>query len=169
MTPLRVRDNARQRRHVTGIRIGIVASQFNESVTKALLDGAQDALTEAGVARGCIETVSVPGAFELPVAAAAMASSGRVDAIVALGCLIRGETPQYAAIGQAVANGLMQVSVTQRIPVGFGVLIADSFAQAKARAGGRRGNRGQEAARAALAMIPRVWAIGRAGSRRRRR
>jgi len=147
--------------HVTGIRVGIVVSQFNESVTKELLDGARTVLIESGVARSRIDTVSVPGAFELPMAAAAMASAGRVDAIVALGCLIRGETPQYAAIGQAVANGLMQVSVGQRIPVGFGVIIAKTYPQAKARAGGHMGNRGSDAAQAAVAMVKLLRNLGK--------
>ena len=134
-------------------RVVIVASRFNESVTKALAVGAVDACRRRGIAPSAIRTLWVPGAFELPVAAAQAASRLKPSAIVAVGCLIKGETSQYAAIGQAVAGGLAQVSVSTKIPVGFGVIIAESFQQAKARAGGRRGNRGAEAAEAALDMM----------------
>jgi 6,7-dimethyl-8-ribityllumazine synthase len=130
----------------------LLASRFNESITQALVAGARTTLERHGVPRTSIHTLWVPGAFELPGAAARVAASLRPDAIVALGCLIKGETPQYAAIGHAVAHGLTQVSVSARIPVTLGVIIAASSAQARERSGGRMGNRGSEAALAALAM-----------------
>ncbi|MBI3325012.1 MAG: 6,7-dimethyl-8-ribityllumazine synthase [Candidatus Omnitrophica bacterium] len=133
-------------------RVIVVASQFNPSVTRALADGAVAALTEQGVPRDHIRVCWVPGAFELPLAVASAATEAKPDAIVALGCLIRGQTPQYAAIGQAVAAGLQQVSLEAGVPVGFGLIIAESMAQARERSGGRAGHRGREAALAALAM-----------------
>ena len=131
-------------------RIVVVASRFHESVTRRLVAGAVEACRRRGIARGAVRTIWVPGAFELPVAAAQAAERLRPQAIVAVGCLIKGQTPQYAAIGHAVAQGLVQVSVLTKIPVGFGVILAESFAQARARAGGTFGNRGHEAAEAAL-------------------
>ena len=133
-------------------RVVVIAARFNESITTALVDAACRTLVGHGVAAERIEVCWVPGTFELPVAAAC-AAAGRPDAIVAVGCLIKGETSQYAAIGQAVANGLAQVSVATGIPVGFGVIIADTIEQAEARAGGGAGNRGEEAALAALEMV----------------
>lgn len=132
-------------------RVVIVASRFNEPITRALVRGARQALRRAGVSNGAVGEVWVPGAFELPLAAS-VAAARKPDAIVAVGCLIKGQTPQYEAIGQAVAQGLMHVSVAHQVPVGFGVVIAESVAQAKARAGGTMGNRGEEAAGAALEM-----------------
>ena len=143
---------SRERRARRRPRIVIVASRFNESVTKALAAGAVDACRRRGIAPSAIRTLWVPGAFELPVAAAQAAARLKPKAIVAVGCVIKGETSQYAAIGQAVAGGLAQVSVSSKIPVGFGVIVAESFDQATARAGGPRGNRGAEAADAALEM-----------------
>lgn len=138
----------------------LVASEFNPAITQSLVDGAQHALQESGVPRRQIRTVWVPGAFELPVAAAAAASRLQPEAIIALGCLIKGQTPQYTAIGQAAAEGLAQVSVSTQIPVTFGVIIADSAAQAAARAGGRAGHRGREAALAAVAMAKLLETLG---------
>ena len=142
-------------------RVVIVASRFNEPITRALVRGARARVRQAGFSDGAVSEVWVPGAFELPLAAS-LAAARKPAAIVAVGCLIKGQTPQYEAIGQAVANGLMQVSVTRQVPVGFGVIIADSVAQAKARAGGAMGNRGEEAAGAVLDMhaLKRRWRAG---------
>ena len=142
-----------QPRRLRGKRLVLVASRFNDSITRSLVSGAIRTLERRGVPPANIRTVWVPGAFELPVAASCIASALRPDAIVALGCVLKGQTPQYAAIGQAVAQGLAQVSVSARIPVTLGVIIAASYAQARARAGGRAGNRGSEAALAALDMV----------------
>ena len=131
----------------------LVASEFNRAITRSLVDGAQQVLQDSGVARRQIRTLWVPGVFELPVAAAAAATRLHPEAIIALGCVIKGQTPQYTAIGQAAAEGLAQVSVSTQIPVTFGVIIAESVAQATARAGGQAGHRGREAALAALAMV----------------
>lgn len=147
-------------------RIVVIASEFNVSITRALVDGAVQALTERGVRRARIRVYWVPGAFELPCAVACAASVAKPDAIVALGCLIRGATPQYAAIGEAVAIGLQQVCVTTRIPVGFGLIIADSVEQARERSGGRAGHRGREAALAALAMSEFCGKLRKKGSGR---
>ncbi len=137
-------------------RVVLVASRFNQAVTSELEAGARRVLERAGLSSKQISTVWVPGAFELPVAAAAAIASKRPDAVVALGCLIKGQTPQYAAIGHAVAEGLTQVAVTTRVPVTFGVIVADTFAQARNRAGGRSGHRGEEAAQAAVEMMAQV-------------
>lgn len=146
-----------KRRGRRAVRITVIASVFNKPVTEALMSGARAALRRHGIPARQIRCVWVPGAFELPVAAAALAASkARPDAIVAVGCVIKGETPQYAALGQAVMHGLAQVSVHDRMPVGCGVVIADSMAQARARAGGAVGNRGEEAALAALAMLETI-------------
>jgi len=134
----------------------VVASRFNEPITRKLVAGAVDTLLRHGVSRTNIKTVWVRGAFELPVTAAAVGDSLRPQAIIALGCLIKGQTPQYAAIGNAVAMGLMQVSVSKCIPLGFGVIVAESFSQARARAGGSMGHRGQEAALAAMDVARQV-------------
>ena len=131
----------------------IVAAKFHAAVEAALVEGAVRTLTKGGIARARIRVVSVPGSFELPAAAACAAEALRPQAIIAIGCLIEGDTPQYAAIGQAVYEGLIDVSVRTRIPVTCGVVMAHSLAQARARAGGSMGNRGTEAAEAALAMM----------------
>jgi len=138
---------------VQGKRVVILASRFNQAVTEGLVDGARQVLRRYGMTPARMPTYWVPGVFELPAVAAAVAATQHPDAMIALGCLLKGETPQYAALGYAVAQGLTQVSVAQGIPISFGVIIADSFAQAKARAGRGPSNRGREAALAALAMI----------------
>ena len=135
-------------------RFVILASEFNPSVTRALVRGASDALRGHGVPARRIRLIWVPGAFELPVVAARMAASRpHPSAIIAVGAILRGETPQYEVLAHAVAQGLAQVAVSSRIPVTFGVVVAATLAQAKARAGGSMGNRGKEAALAALAVL----------------
>ena len=127
----------------------LVASQFNPSITQSLVHGARATLARYAVPASRVKTVWVPGAFELPLAALREAKRKQTRAVIALGCLVKGKTPQYAAIGHAVADGLTQVALKTEVPVTFGVIIAESMAQAKARAG----NRGSEAALAALAMM----------------
>ncbi|MBI4343179.1 MAG: 6,7-dimethyl-8-ribityllumazine synthase [Candidatus Omnitrophica bacterium] len=135
-------------------RFAILASEFHPAIARALVRGATDTLRRHGIAGRRIRLLWVPGAFELPVVAARLARRRpRPDAILALGCLIRGETSQYDVIAHAVANGLSQVSVTSGVPVTFGLIVAQTPAQARARAGGRLGNRGEEAALAALAVL----------------
>ena len=135
-------------------RIVILASQFNQPISRALVHGATDVLRRHGVAARHLRLVWVPGAFELPVVAVRVARNRpRPDAIVAPGVLIRGQTCQHEVIAHAVAQGLSQVSVNTGVPVTFGVVVANTYAQAKARAGGAMGNRGTEAALAAIAVL----------------
>lgn len=131
-------------------RVAIVVSRFNEPITRRLLAGARDALREAGIPDSHVEEFWVPGAFELAVVAEEAAVSGRFRAIVALGCVIRGETPHFEYVAGEAARGLGNVALAHRVAVGFGVLTTEDEAQAEARAGGAAGNKGYEAAAAAL-------------------
>jgi 6,7-dimethyl-8-ribityllumazine synthase len=135
-----------------GARFLLIVSRFNSAITDRLAAGAQAALAEAGASGDQVAMVSVPGAFELPQAARAAAESGRYDAIVCLGCVIRGETPHFEYISAAVAHGLMDAAGETGIPMAFGVLTTDTWDQAEARAGEGRDNKGFEAAAAALEM-----------------
>jgi 6,7-dimethyl-8-ribityllumazine synthase len=132
--------------------VGIVVARFNGEITSQLLDGAIAALEEAGVERERIEVVAVPGAFELPLGAMALAKTRQYACIVALGCVIRGETPHFDYVAAEAASGLQLAALETGIPVSFGVLTCDTREQAEARAGGVRGNKGAEAARSALEM-----------------
>ena len=154
-SPVSLRDGARRHAgEAAHKRFVIVASQFNPSITRALVRGATGVLHRAGVPSRQIRLVWVPGAFELPVVAARLAAGRpRPHAIIALGAILRGQTPQYAVLGHAVAQSLSQVAVSTLIPVTFGVIVATSLAQARARVGGTTGNRGAEAALAALAVL----------------
>jgi 6,7-dimethyl-8-ribityllumazine synthase len=135
-------------------RFVLVASKFHHDLTRELVRGATAALRQAGVSSRQIRTVWVPGAFELPAAAARIARQRpQPDAIIAMGVIIKGQTPQYAALAHAVVDGLSVLSVTAAIPVTCGVIVAESFAQAVARVGGAMGHRGAEAAAAALEMV----------------
>jgi 6,7-dimethyl-8-ribityllumazine synthase len=136
----------------SGARFALVVSRFNEALTSRLASGASAALREAGAAEGDVEVFTVPGAFELPQAARCAAETGRFDAIVCVGCVIRGETPHFEYISTAVAHGLMAASGETGIPMAFGVLTTDTWEQAEARAGDGRDNKGFEAAAAALEM-----------------
>ena len=137
-----------------GKRFVILASAFNRPLTDALVRGAQRALERDGAARSDIRLLWVPGAFELPVIAArAAARRPRPHAIIALGALIRGQTPQYEVLAHAAAESLSRVAVETGIPVTFGIIVAQTAAQARSRAGGAMGNRGEEAAEAALAVL----------------
>lgn len=131
-------------------RVAILVSRYNEAVTTRLLDGALACCAEAGISEGQVDVVWVPGAFELPVAAAVAAESGRYAALVALGAVIRGDTPHFEYVAGAAAHGLGEIAVRHGLPVGFGVLTVDTLEQAIDRAGGRAGNKGHEAAAAAL-------------------
>jgi 6,7-dimethyl-8-ribityllumazine synthase len=135
-----------------GLRIAIVVSRFNEEVTARLRDGATEALRAAGVLAHAIQHYEVPGAFELPMAARALAVSGHIDAVVCLGCVIRGETPHFEYISSAVAHGVMQAALDTGVPVTFGVLTTDTLEQAHARSQPGPSNKGFEAACAAVEM-----------------
>jgi 6,7-dimethyl-8-ribityllumazine synthase len=131
-------------------RVAVLVSRYNEIVTRRLLEGARAALVADGISESHIDAHWVPGAFELPAAAAVAAGTGRYIAIVALGCVIRGATPHFEYVAGEAARGLGEVARTSQIAVGFGVLTTEDQAQALARAGGDAGNKGAEAAHAAL-------------------
>lgn len=134
----------------SGRRVVVVASRFNETITRALVDGALEALLAHEVAFDDIDVVWVPGAWELPLAARRALSSGRYDALVALGAVIRGDTPHFDFVAGEASRGLALVCIDAEIPVGFGLLTCDNMEQAAARAGGVHGNKGWDAAVAAL-------------------
>jgi 6,7-dimethyl-8-ribityllumazine synthase len=136
-----------------GARFGIVISRFNDFIGERLLQGAIDTLTRHGVERGQIEVIRVPGAFEMPLAAKTMANSKRYDALIALGVVMRGETPHFEYVAGRCAAGLSQVSLEFSIPLGFGVLTVDTLEQAIERAGSKAGNKGVDAAMAAIEML----------------
>ena len=135
-----------------GRRIAVVASRFNESITQKLVDGALDALTRHGTAYDDVDVVWVPGAWELPSAARLLLASERYHAIVAVGAVIRGETPHFAYVAGEASRGLADAAAAFETPVAFGLLTCDTMEQAEARAGGAHGNKGRDAAMAALEM-----------------
>jgi len=143
-----------------GFRFAIVVSQYNDFVTERLQAGALAALAAAGVASDDVMVVHVPGAFEIPFAAQHVAETGRFDAIVCLGCVIRGATPHFEYIASAVANGLTAASAATGIPMAFGVLTTNSVEEAIERAGEGDGNKGREAALAAVEMATVVAQLG---------
>lgn len=135
-----------------GRRVALVASRFNESITRALVEGALDALVRHGTSFDDIDVLWVPGAWELPFAVRAAMATERYDAIVALGAVIRGDTPHFDYVAGEASRGLANAAVEGEIPVGFGLLTTDNLEQAEARAGGVHGNKGWDAAVAALEM-----------------
>jgi len=145
--------------------VAVLVARYNEVVTSRLLEGARQCLQAKAVADGRVDVVWVPGAFELPVAAEAAAASGRYSAIVALGCVIRGETPHFEYVAGEAARGLGTVALAHRLAVGFGVLTTESLEQAMARAGGAAGNKGYEAAEAALTTADVLAQLSRAAPR----
>ena len=151
-----------------GLKVLILRSAYNPRVVEGLLAGARSALTSMGVAKSSVTVEEVPGAFELPLAARAAADSGRFDAAVALGAIIRGETDHYEHIAREAAAGLADVARETGMPVGFGVLTVASEDQALARSRPGPGNKGAEAALAAVAMVHVVRRLGkdRRGTRR---
>lgn len=135
-----------------GLRTAIVASRFNDFVTARLIEGAVDCLLRHGSGEGDITVLRVPGSFEIPLAAKRAASTGRYDAVVCLGALIRGQTPHFDYIAAEVTKGVAQVSLDTGVPVTFGVITADTLEQAVDRAGAKAGNKGFEAALGAVEM-----------------
>jgi 6,7-dimethyl-8-ribityllumazine synthase len=136
----------------TGLRVAIVVSKYHDFVTDRLQSGALGALEAAGVSPGDIAVVRVPGAFEIPVAAQHLAASTRYDAVVCLGCLIRGATPHFEYISSAVSNGLIAAAAATGVPISFGVLTTNSVEEALERAGEGKTNKGWEAAVSAVEM-----------------
>ena len=138
------------------VRVAIVVSEYHESITGPLTQGAREALVEIGVSGDHVTVINVPGAFELPVVARRAAETDRFDAIVCLGCVIRGETPHFDYIASAVAAGLTTASQATGVPISFGVLTTNSYDEAAARAGAGSGNKGREAALAAVRVAQAI-------------
>ena len=136
-----------------GKRYALVVSRFNEFITSKLLGGAIDSLTRHGVTDEEIEVVWVPGSFEIPGVCKRVAESGRCDAVIALGAVIRGSTPHFEYIASEVAKGVAQVALASTVPVVFGVLTTDTIEQAVERAGTKAGNRGADAAATAIELV----------------
>ncbi len=135
-----------------GARFAILASRWNPRISDALVAGARKAFADHGVAEGAVDVVRVPGAWELPQAAARLAAGRRHAALVALGCVVRGETRHFEHVADRCAEGLMRVALDSGVPVLNGVLATDRFEDAEARAGGSHGNKGEECALAAIEM-----------------
>ena len=144
-----------------GLRFGIVVSRFNSFISERLLEGAMDALRRSGAEEEDWTVVRVPGAFEIPLASKKMAKSGRYDAIICLGCVIRGATPHYAYIAAEVTKGIASLSLESEVPVAFGVLTTDTIEQAIERAGTKAGNKGFDAALSAIEMANLLKEIGK--------
>lgn len=145
-------ESLRGRPDGAALRVAIAVSRFNERITRRLLSGALAALRKCGVPEEAVDVAWAPGAFDLPVVAQALARSGRYDALVCLGCVIRGETTHDRYIALGAATGLVQVSLETALPVVFGVLTTQTLEQAEARSGGGHGNKGEDAAQAAVEL-----------------
>lgn len=143
-----------------GMRVAIAASRFNEVITGKLLDGAVDGLVRHGVAEEHITAVWVPGAFELPVIAMKLAQSGKFDAVICVGAVIRGQTSHYDYVCNEASKGIAQVALTTGIPALFGVVTAENIEQAIARAGCKAGNKGFDCALSAIEMVNLIRQIG---------
>ena len=148
-----------------GFRFCIITSRYNEEITHALRDGAREALLEAGAGDAALELFDVPGAFELPQAARCAAETGRFDAIICLGCVIRGETAHFEYISRAAADGIMAAAGETGVPMAFGVLTTDTLAQAQARSVPGPDNKGREAAAAAIELATMFRKLGRPAAR----
>ena len=149
----------------SGARVAIVRARWNEEVTLALERGAIERAADSGAK---VDLFEVAGSFELPAAVALLAETGRYDAVVPIGCVIRGETPHFEYIAQSVSKGLMDLTLTYPIAIPFGVLTCDSIEQARERAGGAEGNKGAESMDAALEMVALRQALTRTPSSARR-
>jgi 6,7-dimethyl-8-ribityllumazine synthase len=136
----------------TGLRIGIVCGRFNEFIVNALLDGARRGLRRHGVADDAVDVAWVPGAFEIPLVAKVMAASGRYDAVITLGAVIRGATAHFDHVAGQAAGGVQRAALDTSVPVMFGVLTVDTIEQAIERAGTKAGNKGEETAVGAIEM-----------------
>ncbi len=136
-----------------GLKFCIIASRFNDFITSKLMEGALDGLVRNGAKDGDLTVVRVPGAFEIPVTAKIAASSGKYDAVICLGAVIRGATPHFDYVSAEVSKGVAAVGMDAKIPVIFGVLTTDSIEQAIERAGAKSGNKGFDAAVAAIEMV----------------
>lgn len=144
-----------------GLKFGIVLSRFNNFVSDRLLEGALDALRRSGAEDGDCSVIRVPGAFEIPLATRKLAKGGRYDALICLGCVIRGATPHFEYIATEVTKGIASISLESEIPISFGVLITDTIEQAIERAGTKVGNKGFDAALSAIEMANLMKEIGK--------
>jgi 6,7-dimethyl-8-ribityllumazine synthase len=136
-----------------GYRFGLVVSRFNDFISSKLVEGAVDALKRHGATEEQLLLVKVPGAFEIPLAAKKLAESGKVDAVICLGAVIRGSTPHFEYVAAEVSKGIAVVALDTKVPVAFGVLTTDNLEQAIERAGTKSGNKGWDAAVAAMEMV----------------
>jgi 6,7-dimethyl-8-ribityllumazine synthase len=143
-----------------GLKIGVVVSRFNQFVTEKLLEGARDGFVSHGGADENLEIVRVPGAFEIPLAVEKLAATGKYDALVCLGAVIRGDTPHFHYVCDAVTRGIGAAMRAHQIPIGFGVLTTDDVQQAMQRAGSKDANKGYEALLTVLEMVHLIRAIG---------
>jgi 6,7-dimethyl-8-ribityllumazine synthase len=146
-----------------GARFAIVASRFNSFIVERLLEGALDALLRHGATLGNVKVVRVPGSWEIPFACARLANSEKVDAVIALGAVIRGATPHFDQVAAEVSKGVAQVALQSGVPVAFGVLTTDTIEQAVERAGTKAGNKGFDAALAAIEMVSLSQSLEQAG------
>ena len=142
-----------------GIKIGIVCARFNDFIVSKLLSGCEDTLLRHGVQPDEIAVAWVPGAFEIPLIASKMAKSGRFDAVIALGAVIRGSTPHYDYVCSEVSKGIANVALNSGIPVMFGVITTENIEQAIERAGSKAGNKGSECAQGAIEMVNLIRAL----------
>lgn len=149
---MRAHQRVKSTRSLKG-KVGIVVAEWNEEITGALLSGARDLLIRSGIAPSRIVEVSVPGSFELPLAAQRLAMKKDVAGVICIGCLIKGDTPHFEYISGAVAQGIMDVGLKFNKPVVFGVLTTNTLQQAIDRAGGKLGNKGEEAAATLLSVL----------------
>lgn len=146
---------------VENARFAVVASRFNDFITSKLVAGALDTLQRHGCPEGAVTLVRVPGSFELPLAARRLAEGRKFDAVVCLGCIIRGQTPHFDYVAAEASKGIASVSLSTGVPVAFGVVTADTLEQAIDRAGGKAGNKGVDAALTAIEMVNVLRAIDR--------
>jgi 6,7-dimethyl-8-ribityllumazine synthase len=159
---LKVRPGGSSGADIRGLRFGVAVAEFNDFVTDRLLEGALEGFSEAGVDRKQLEIVKVPGSFELPIAAKKMAATGGFDALICIGCVIRGETSHYDYVCSETARGIQLAQLDTGVPVGFCVLTCDTKEQALARAGGKDTNKGYAAALGAIEMarLSRQYSVG---------
>ncbi len=136
-----------------GFKFGIIVSRFNDFISSRLVEGAMDALLRHGATEEQVSVIKVPGAFEIPLTAKKLAESGRYDAVICLGAVIRGSTPHFDYVAAEVSKGIASVSLESRIPITFGVLTTDNLEQAIERAGSKSGNKGYDVAMAAIEMV----------------
>ncbi len=144
-----------------GLKVALVVSRFNDFISERLQEGAVDTLLRSGAAEGDIDIVKVPGSFEMPVVAKTLARNGNHDAIICLGCVIRGATPHFDYVAGEAAKGIAKVALDYEWPITFGVITADNLEQAIERAGTKSGNKGRDAALTAIEMANLLKTIGR--------